>query len=245
MIKSRYIAVTIVGLLIVSIGVVRAQFLGGSGAGNVAYATMHINASAVVTDMTTVGDVHPIVGQFSLTIANDGATVSAGETGNYTAVAQNGSDITVTAAGHGLAVGEIVVLNDGNYDGAYTVTRVDGDDFDVTATFGATDSGVYTRPDVLSVITTGLYDVSMHLSASPAVASKVFVMQLYKDVSAFSQVRTRRAYGATDIGSISGGAHGSLTAGDAVWVGVTQETAGVSNITISDAQVILTRIGTQ
>jgi hypothetical protein len=60
-----------------------------------------------------------------------------------TAIAQNGTDITVSASGHALVVGDMVELaGDTGYDGTYDVTAISGTStFDVTATFVATGTG--------------------------------------------------------------------------------------------------------
>jgi hypothetical protein len=60
-----------------------------------------------------------------------------------TAIVQNGTDITVSASGHALIVGDMVELDgDTGYDGTYDVKAISGTStFDVTATFVATGTG--------------------------------------------------------------------------------------------------------
>jgi hypothetical protein len=59
-----------------------------------------------------------------------------------TLIAQNGTDITVTANAHGLIAGDMVELDgDTGYDGTYDVNSATTNTFDVTATFVATGTG--------------------------------------------------------------------------------------------------------
>jgi hypothetical protein len=93
-----------------------------------------------------------------------------------TAIAQNGTDITVTAT-HTLAVGDMAELdNDTGYGGTYDVTAISGtSSFDVTATFVATGTGfaywrsedyayrylIPTSPTILSIESAGVAGVEL------------------------------------------------------------------------------------
>lgn len=55
-----------------------------------------------------------------------------------------GGDVTVTSAGHGLSDGETVVITGTtNYDGSYTISNTAADTFDITATWVATETGMW------------------------------------------------------------------------------------------------------
>lgn len=68
----------------------------------------------------------------------------AKKSGSITAIADaGGGDIRVSAATHGMTAGEYVnIKNTTSYDGTYIITNVnDPNTFDVTSTFGATETG--------------------------------------------------------------------------------------------------------
>jgi len=71
-----------------------------------------------------------------------GWTWKDGEENTITAFADAGDgEVTVTAAGHGLAAGDIVSINDTtNYDGVFVVESVSGNDFNITAAWAGDDA---------------------------------------------------------------------------------------------------------
>ncbi len=68
-----------------------------------------------------------------------------GDSGAITAIAQNSTDITVTAGTHSLLVGDLVTIGaTTDYNGEFTVTAISaGVSFDVTATFTSDQTGTF------------------------------------------------------------------------------------------------------
>ncbi len=188
---------------------------------------IHNNATLMTINAVSTGELNNIHG---VRLFNSskllGFTFDAGHDDvAITAIAQNGSDITVSAAGHSVVVGDIACITataDANYDQPHVVTAISaGVSFDVTATFGATATGFVHVPSSLIPDTAGDYSIAFGSSVSSDATNKTYEYHIWSGVTRLDVTSTKRFFTTNDIGVLGGADIAAVsTIADVMWVGV-------------------------
>ena len=192
------------------------------------------STDTVIVEQNAWQPIAGILGQGAI----NGATFKAGETNSITAVVDGGSgEITVTAAGHTFLADEyITITGTTNYNGYYQINSVDGNNFNVTATYVATETGTAIRGDCIMINeVAGEMRLSYGLSAT-AGNSKVFEFSVMRNTNLCTKCRVQRKFGtAGDYGdcgrSVLVGAEGQVSAGDCFFL-MTRNLTDATDLTI-------------
>lgn len=189
----------------------------------------------------------PITGLFQVGDV-DGFDFVAGETNAFTAVADGGGgEITITATGHGFQAGEHVTISGTtNYNGNYEVQSINGNDFNITATYVATETGTAIRGDCLEAAQ-DYGELRLSYGGSMTAGnSKVFEFALKKENLLCQKCRVQRKFGvAGDFGDagrsslVGGGVQ--INSGECLSLMVRNIT-DASDLTIKHANFSVTRI---
>lgn len=210
------------------------------------YAEMFIYENAVDTVINEGGAYLFIQGLFSGDHL-DGWTFDSGSTGAITAWADaGGGDVTATSAGHTLAIGDQVNIDDTtNYNGTFLVTAVNGNDFSITDTWVADDGqGNFTQPDALIAGATadGTYKFSWSTSLTSSGNNKTYKFELVKNTTHIDESASERKIATgVDIGSMASSGIFSIVAGDRIGIQV-KNISDATNIMLKHANVTLNRI---
>lgn len=199
---------------------------------------MRVAANGTAQTINSTNEKHGVV-TTGMTFGHlKGFSFEAGTTGTITEVVQASSDIRITtSAPHGLTEDEIVVqndLSDPNYVGIFTVTNVsDTTHYDVTATWGATDTGFFQRPDTLvaDAGVSGDFMINVCFSNEPAGANPIFDFWISQNAAVDAGSEQRRKFGGIgDVGFIALCNFFTVAAGDRFAMIITN-TAASGNIT--------------
>jgi hypothetical protein len=159
-----------------------------------------------------------------------GFTFEAGSSGNITATADNGGDVTVTIGAHSFSTGDVIMLSqsssNGSYDitGIYVIQAVGATTVDITfADWDSTETGVWQVPSQLKLTQAGIsnqeFEISWSMSGSVAGTPSGDIVDWGVCINATKKVETysRRTLSTGSVwGSYSAGAILSLSTGDVV-----------------------------
>lgn len=218
-------------------------------AAETAIAEMKMYDATQTVTINTADIIHAVLG-FSTGQVDKWTFDSGGSNTAITAFADaGGGDVTVTSAGHTLAADDIVVItNTTNYNGAYVVQGISGNDFDITHSWDGDDAaGQATQPSTLKAGSSaaGDYKVNFAIAGmSAAGVNKVFEWVVYKNVTAQTQIASERNHSGTDMGSMSGvGFIPTIAEDDIIWLSCANTTgADTTNYTLEHVNVNLERL---
>ncbi len=215
------------------------------------FASANYGGMRITTDtaqsIAAANDAHAIYGGATGSVLN--FTFTAGCTQLITAFADaGGGKTTVTCgAGHTLANGDYCTIsNTTNYDGAYLVSDVAGNNFAITKAFNGDDAqGTARRGDrlVAGYGADGVYSLGYSVSASEAgAAGSTASYTAYVNATAQTQAECKRKYANNDVGNSGAVGLVTIAEGDHVWFGLTS--TGTNTITIAEANATIHRIET-
>jgi hypothetical protein len=147
--------------------------------------------------------------------------------------------VTVTAAGHPFAVGEIVSISGTtNYDSVYEIDGVTTDTFEITETFNAeAAAGTVRRSGNLTVTNAGIYKVVYHVSEAPTGINDIFDFVLFKNDGLMAGSTSRHeSKTAGKYSTVAGCDIVAVNAGDIMSFAV-KNTVDTDNITIRYAHI--------
>ena len=197
-------------------------------------------AEPVTGDILNADEWHSVR---NLTVGeSEGITKEDGTAGAITSIAQNSSDITLTAT-NTLAVGDsIALLGSTGYDGLYLVTAATATTFDVTATFVATGTGVYVRGDTFEAPVDGIYSLYGNASSSSDSANIIMEFDFAINAIPVQKGSAIRKFGtAGDVGNLSSHTLVNLTAGDKITF-VLKNKTNTADLTTQSGSIIIKRI---
>jgi hypothetical protein len=207
------------------------------------YGEMYAYENANLLTIDTVNVYHAIQGSGLGAGVLSGFTFHAGITGAIASVADGGGGtVIVTDVGHGLTSGDIITIHAStDYDGTYSITRIDDDTFRITAAWTATHTGSWHRGDNLKPTYAGTYKIAMSLTAFAAVANKTFKFEMNKNVTPLDNIVVSRKFSSTDYTPMSASGLVILAANDIIWVSCVDQTDG-TDITIRHMNVSIHKL---
>ena len=169
------------------------------------------------------------IGGMTVGISDDNVDLMAGESGAITAFADaGGGQVTVTAS-NTLLDGEYITITGTAYDDIYEVTNTTSTNFEITAVFGATDTGFYDHGSYLKVKQRGFYTVVWSFSMESLGNNKNFVFSSFKNDAQIAGSGRPRDFGSTSsIGIGNGSSKVFLEKDDVVWFGLKNTTDDVN-----------------
>jgi hypothetical protein len=212
---------------------------------NVKYVEFYAFENTTATTFDDADDWHALnlpsgsVGQI------DGWTVAGYLGGTFTAVSDaGGGEVTISATAHGMSEGDTVVLTDSNYNDVYVVQSVNTNDFNIIATFGATDTGNWARPaqGKINAGSAGIYDYDSNSSISASSNSQTFEFAVFVNAVLQENIAVRGEL--KDAGkwqSIVSNGLIDLDEGDILTV-LCKNVGSTSNMTIRHSNTSLTRV---
>ena len=214
------------------------------------YGEMYMYEATQVITINTQSVYHAVFG-FSTGIV-DGWTFDAGsgDVGGGVNAEADATQLQVTTAGaHGLITGDIVSLsgmNNAGHNGVTAITLVDATNFTCDNIVYIAGAGVSTgtadEPSYLlaGAGAAGKYHAEFSTSGEPA-AADTYKWQLNLNVTPVNNISMIREHSNNDIGNGSSGGLITVTAGMRLFLTV-ENTTGVNNFTIEDANVNLNRL---
>ena len=195
----------------------------------------------------TAATPHAFTG-LSTGIVNDFSFV-AGITGAITAYADYSGTVAgtvkATCTGHNLTTGDIITIRGTtNYNGVFTITKIDANEFYFTDTWVADDGASdFERGDYLLAGTgaAGDYSIDWNSSVSEGGAAGGTVdFEVYINAAIQTKACSRRKFSNNDVGSISGGAHIVLAESDRIWFA--HQSDGTNDLTVQLMNLRLVRL---
>jgi hypothetical protein len=109
----------------------------------------------------------------------DGATDAVSDA--YADAGGSPNEVTVTAAGHPFAAGEIVSISGStNYEGVHEVQSTTTDTFNIVSAFAAeAAAGTVNRGGNLTIANAGIYKAVYHMALAPSNANDIIDVKLY------------------------------------------------------------------
>ena len=234
----------------------RIYFRDGDGTENVIYyadinyAEMYMNANATPMAIETAST--PVMTRLWTTGMVNGWTFAAGSTGAITAYADGSgtygaNTIIVTDAGHGLVTGDIISIRGtaapNDYNGVYSITRIDNDTFWITKAGWNEDAGAsdwdqgsyFKAGSGAAGLYTQLYSITV-----AGTSGDTITFQIYINATPCTKCRCQRKFPNGDVGEMSGSSLITIAAGDRLSVVATSDDN--NDITISYGNVALHRI---
>jgi hypothetical protein len=185
-------------------------------------AEMGVTDNATATLIREVGTVHGII-QFEAGILTSKFTFLDGILGNITSFTDLGGgevDAT-TSAPHLMSTGNIVTINgNANYNGKYIITSTGASSFKFTATFVATGTGFFTRPN--SLVYSGTSGLNFHMACrmcSDSGGNARFKYEAHQNLTTLP-FPTERDFKTNEYGAECLAKHIILNNGDIVWLGI-------------------------
>lgn len=213
------------------------------------YGEMYQYENVTATTIDT-NNVYKAVRQFSTGLVS-GFTFDAGDTKAITAYANYGGTVTgtvrATSGTHGLVTGNIItILGTTNYNGTYSITKIDDNSFYFTKAWVSNDAtGNWYRPSSLKANTgsAGTYRLSFNITADGAAAGETYKIEANRGVTALDNIASERNFAAgADYGQVTAGGLVTVADGDVIWLSLKQTSAGNDNITIRHANMNIVRI---
>jgi hypothetical protein len=143
-----------------------------------------------------------------------------------TVVATHTDGLNFTAAGHGHAVGDVIINTahaNAAYNGRKTVVQVLGNDnFTTAGTYTATGTGFTTRGSSLKVLpgAAGTYNIAYNLTGIQASgpASRLFKIEVVKTTTDLDNIAAEHNMGSAEYKQFSASGTAALVAGDIIWM---------------------------
>jgi len=209
------------------------------------YGEMYKYENATSISIGTQDVYHALV--HLITGSVNGFTFTAGKegTGNIT-------DYSATVAGtvklndtaHGLLTGDIITVHSStNYNGTFTITKIDADNFYFTKAYVSNQSadwamGSYLKCDTGSA---GVYKIEMNNTSHAATANTTFKFEMNKNTTPLDNIAVSRKFATTDYTPMSSSGLVTLAEGDRVWCSVINQTS-TTDITVRHANINLIRL---
>jgi hypothetical protein len=153
-----------------------------------------------------------------------------------------GTILVQTSTNHNLVNGDTITIYDTtSYNGVYQVGIVDDTQFIIVAGFVSTETGVIVRGDRLRVDYTGVYNISLSLTAWSAVAGKVVKFELNKNVTALDNLVISHEFTTTENAQLSVAGLVNLSVSEDLWISILNQTSA-TDITIRHCNVTLERV---
>jgi len=175
---------------------------------------------------------------------NSGFSFVAGKAGVIASIADAGAgDVTVTDVGHGLLTGDYITINgcaDANYNGVFEVKSAPtADTFTITATWGATDTGVWQMGSYLLCASASQYRIVWNASFSQSLNNtQTSLVEIFMNTTPSVKSASRRLLANnTDVGSIGGNGLMQLAVGDRIWFAVQTTAAQTLTYTVRNATI--------
>lgn len=212
------------------------------------YAEMYWDANGTATTIETANT--PILIRLATTGSVNGWTFNAGSTGAISAYADYSGTVAGTVkatctGAHNLATGdEVSIRGTTSYNGIFTITVVDADEFYFTDTWVADDGasdwdeGSYLE---VGAAAAGDYALAWSLSATEggAAGSDVY-FQIYTNATACGKCVGKRKFANNDYGNVSGHSVRTFAVGDRLYMAVTSD--GTNAITFQYGNLDLHRL---
>lgn len=212
-----------------------------------AYGEMYAYENTTALAIGTVDIYHAVGSSGLVTGLVNGFTFQAGSTGPISAFADYSGTVAgtvlVTDTAHGLLTGDIVTI-DGttNYNGTFSITKVDDNTYYITDTWVADDAtGNWTMGAYLKASKAGVYRVGMSLTAHAASANKTFKFEMMKGITNLDNIAVSRAFAVTDYTPMSATGLVTLAVDDRLWLAVMNQTDAV-DITIRHINVNVSKL---
>ena len=209
------------------------------------YAEMYMDANATALVIETAST--PIMSRLWTTGLVNGWTFVAGTTGAITAYADHSGTVAgtvkATDAGHGLSTGDIIsIRGTTNYNGIFSITKIDNDNFYFTDTWveddGASDwdQGAYLLAGSGAA---GIYSLQFNVTVA-GTQGDICTFQAYVNTLPCTRCTIQRKFPNADIGTPSSGSLVTIAAGDRLSLVVTSD--DTNSITISYGNLSIVRI---
>jgi hypothetical protein len=154
--------------------------------------------------------------------------------------------VTVTDVGHGLTTGEIVTIHGStDYDGAFVVTRLTADTFEIAEVWNVTRTGEWHRPSrlIAGASAAGPYRLCWNVSMEAAANGKAYKLETNIQVAATDNIVAEYQAGVnTAWQTVAACGIVTLAANDQVWLSIKGLT-DATDVTIVHANVNLQRLG--
>ncbi|MHC4867011.1 MAG: hypothetical protein ACYTEX_23280 [Planctomycetota bacterium] len=167
----------------------------------------------------------------------DGATDTVSDA--YADAGGSPNEVTVTAAAHPFAAGEIVSISGStNYNSVFEIQSATTDTFNIVSAFAAEGAaGTVTRSGNITITNAGAYKAVYHVALSPANANDIIDVKLYAGSTAgvpdsldMSESR-HEAAGVGKFSTVAGCDIFTASAGDVVSLAV-KNISGANNVTL-------------
>ena len=224
---------------------------GGAGANvswrSFAYGDMYLYDNAAALTIDTANVYHGVTGMAGGTLS--GFTHGASLDGVIASVAEGtpaDGKVTVTDVAHGLNTGEIVTIHGTtDYNGAFVVTRLTADTFEITDTWVSNQAGFWHRPCrlIAGANAAGPYRLCWNVSLNAASNGKRYKLETNVQVAATDNIVAEYQAGVnTSWQTVAACGIVTLAANDQVWLSIKGLT-DATDVTIVHANVNLQRLG--
>ena len=218
-----------------------------------AYGEMFAYANVTATVIAVTDQYHAIHGIMATGAAMSGVTFTAGSTGPIASVAQGAvgdGKVTITDVAHGLVTGDyITISNSTDYNVVFMVTWLSADTFEIPETWTETRTGTWIQGDYLTIQIAGMYAINWTAAAGSASASvENYKIEVSSGLGAVvadldDSASTAQVDNGAAFSSLNGGCMARLAAGTRLWMQVKQTTTGNDNVTFTNANLRVHRIG--
>jgi len=200
-------------------GIEHAVQIAGSSVSQ--YGEMYLNVNATATTLETVDEKNAV--RYMTTGALNGFTFAAGKTAAITAYSDGTGKTNVASGTHGLVTGDyITIRGTTSYNGIQTVTKIDNDNFSITAAWAADDGASDWEEASYLQYTAGtsvVFAFDWNMSSTKAGGTSATVL-FTPVVNATTDApgRVQREFTGSDVGAFGGQAILTLSAGDRVYL---------------------------
>ena len=196
------------------------------------YGEMYIDNNSTTTTMETADT--PIMLRHAIVGSVSNFTFNAGSTGGITAFSDGTGKVNVASSGHGLITDdEVSIRGTTNYNGIWTITRIDDNNFSIPDTWVAND-GASDWDEGSHLIAgngaAGKYTMVFNLSCSEAGgAGSDMIGKAYLNSTACEKCIAKRKIANNDYGNLPGTAIITIADNDKIYL--TIQSSGTNNIT--------------
>lgn len=195
------------------------------------YAEMYFNNNAVATVIETADT--PIMLRNTTTGTLNNWTYHSGSTGEITAYSDGTGKVNVASSTHGLISGDIIsIRGTTNYNGLWTITLIDANNFSIPDTWAADDGASdWDQGDYLLAGTgaAGIYSFDYSISCT-VLAADTLLGQISKDGVICSKCISQRKFVDGDIGNLIGTA--IITIAEDERISLILQSDSTTNVTI-------------
>jgi hypothetical protein len=132
-----------------------------------------------------------------------------------------------------------------DYNGVFSVTRVDNDTFYITETYTSSQTGNWYKPSSLTanIGSAGTYKLSWGTTADSASPGETYKIEPYQNIAPVDKGAIERNYATgADYGVSAASAILTIADGDVLWLAFKQTSAGTDSLTIRHSNFNIIRI---